>query len=241
MEEVKNSSLQQNMKYILIIIGIVAVALSYFMGFSKYKTDTTDIKDEVSALESRYNDLKSKESKRKDYEKDIKAAEEKYEQVLSKFDAGLSTKRIIMDTHNIATAIGVTYKFETLALTEAKSTYVFGMEEHNGIPAKKDENAAYAMVGDSKAYTVTATGTYIEVKKMLDQLMNGDEHKRRVPSNITFAHDSTLNLVTCQVVMTEYAVRSKDRTETVTEIPSFNTGIDNIFFDGLVKNADITP
>ena len=61
MEETKNSALQQNMKYILILIGVVALILSYFMGYSKYQTNISDINDEISALETRYNDLKSKE------------------------------------------------------------------------------------------------------------------------------------------------------------------------------------
>ncbi len=69
MEETKNSALQQNMKYILILIGVVALILSYFMGYSKYQTNISDINDEISALETRYNDLKSKESKREEYEK----------------------------------------------------------------------------------------------------------------------------------------------------------------------------
>ena len=66
MEETKNSALQQNMKYILILIGVVALILSYFMGYSKYQTNISDINDEISALETRYNDLKSKESKREE-------------------------------------------------------------------------------------------------------------------------------------------------------------------------------
>ena len=61
MEETKNSALQQNMKYILILIGVVALILSYFMGYSKYQTNISDINDEISALETRYNELKSKE------------------------------------------------------------------------------------------------------------------------------------------------------------------------------------
>lgn len=62
MEETKNNALQQNMKYILILIGVAALVLSYFMGYSKYKTDISDIEDEISSLESRYDDLKSKEA-----------------------------------------------------------------------------------------------------------------------------------------------------------------------------------
>ena len=47
MEETKNSALQQNMKYILILIGVVALILSYFMGYSKYQTNISDINDEI--------------------------------------------------------------------------------------------------------------------------------------------------------------------------------------------------
>lgn len=238
MEETKNNALQQNMKYILILIGIVAIALSYFMGFSKYKTDISDIEDEISSLETRYNELKTKEQKRKQYEEDKEKIKEEYEALLAQFDAGLSTKRIIMDCHNIASSIGLS--FESLSLTEAKSSYVFGTEKKDGKATKKDDIASYDMVASSRTYSIQATGTYLDIKEMLNQIMS-DKAKRRVPTTISFSFDSTLNTVTCKVGVTEYAVMSKNRQESVSQIPTYNAGIDNIFFTSLIKNADVTP
>lgn len=233
MEETKNSALQQNMKYILILIGVAALVLSYFMGYSKYQTDISDIKDEISSLETRYNDLKSKESKRGEYQKKKKEAEEKYDAILSKFDAGLSAKRVIMDCHNIASQIGLS--FTSLSMSEPKLSWAFGTEKKDGKVNSKDQ-MSYEMVASVKNYSIQVTGTYGNIKDFIKQIMS-DKAKRRVPVSMTFAYDPTLHTVSCSLSIMEYAISSKDRTESVTDIPIYNQGIDNIFFTSLVVPA----
>ncbi len=236
MEETKNSALQQNMKYILILIGVAVLVLSYFMGYSKYQTEIADIKDEISALETRYNDLKSKESKRGEYQKKKKEAEEKYDTMLAKFDAGLSTKRIIMDCHNIASQIGLS--FTSLSMSEPKAFWVFGTEKKDGKVNSKDQTS-YEMMASVKNYSIQVTGTYGNIKDFIKQIMS-DKAKRRVPFSMNFAFDPTLHTVSCNLNVMEYAVSSKDRTESVADIPIYNQGIDNIFFTGMGSAAN-TP
>ncbi|MCI8668431.1 MAG: hypothetical protein HFI34_02720 [Lachnospiraceae bacterium] len=236
MEETKNSALQQNMKYILILIGVAALVLSYFMGYSKYQTDISDIKDEISSLETRYNDLKSKESKRGEYQKKKKEVEEKYDTILSKFDAGLSAKRIIMDCHNIASQVGLS--FTSLSMSEPKISWVFGTEKKDGKVNSKDQ-MSYEMMASVKNYTIQVTGTYSKTKDYIKQIMS-DQAKRRVPVSLSFAFDPTLHTVSCNLNVMEYAISSKDRTESITEIPLYNQGINNIFFTDLGSN-DNTP
>lgn len=236
MEETKNSALQQNMKYILILIGVVVLVLSYFMGYSKYQADISDIKDEISALETRYNDLKSKESKRGEYQKKKKEVEEKYDTMLSKFDAGLSAKRVIMDCHNIASQIGLS--FTSLSMSEPRISWVFGTEKKDGKVNNKDQ-ASYEMVASVKNYSIQVTGTYGNIKDFIKQVMS-DKAKRRVPVSISFAFDPTLNTVSCNVSIMEYAISNKDRTESVADIPIYNQGIGNIFFNSMGSDIN-TP
>ena len=236
MEETKNNALQQNMKYILILIGVAALVLSYFMGYSKYKTDISDIEDEISSLEARYDDLKSKESKRGEYEKNKKDVEEKYETLLSQFDAGLSTKRIIMDCHNIASSIGIS--FSSLSMTEPRSFWVFGTEKKDGKVNNRD-TTNYEMLATARTYSIQATGTYLNIKELLNQVVS-EKTKRRVPTSLSFAFDPVLNTVTCTVSVTEYAVSGKDREESISNVPTYNQGIDNIFFTSLIPNSAVT-
>ena len=236
MEETKNSALQQNMKYILILIGVVALILSYFMGYSKYQTNISDINDEISALETRYNDLKSKESKREEYEKMKKEAEEKYETVLSKFDAGLSAERIIMDYHNIANQIG--FSFTSLSLSEPNLFWAFGTENKDGM-INSGDTIPNGMIASVRSYSIQVTGTYGNIKDFIKQIMS-DKAKRRVPISMSFAFDPTLHTVSCNLNVMEYAVSSEDRTESVADIPIYNQGIDNIFFTGMGSGAN-TP
>lgn len=230
MEEIKNNS---NIKYILILIGFVALALSYFLGYKEYNTDISNIKDEISSLETRYNDLKSKESKRKEYEKNKKETDEKIEEILSKYDAGLSTKRIIMDCHNIAS--GSQISLTALSLSEPKVFWAFGTEKKDGKVSTKDKKT-YDMMASARTYTIQATGTYNNIKDLLDKILS-EKSKRRVPVTISFAFDPTLNTTSCNISITEYAVNTKDRVESVSEIPIYTQGIDNIFYNGLAPNS----
>lgn len=230
MEEIKNNS---NIKYVLILIGLVALALSYFLGYKGYQTDISDIKDEISSLEARYNDLKTKESKRKEYENDKKEADEKFEEILSKYDAGLSTKRIIMDCHNIASSSSLS--LTSLSLSEPKLFWAFGTEKKDGKVNNKDINT-YEMMASARTYSIQATGTYNNIKDLLDKIMS-EKSKRRVPVSISFAFDPTLNTTSCNVSITEYAVIQNDRKETESIIPNYTQGIENIFFNSLAPNT----
>jgi len=230
MEGIKNNS---NIKYVLIIIGLVALALSYFLGYKGYQTDISDIKDEISSLETRYNDLKTKESKRKEYEKNKKEADEKFEEILLKYDAGLSTKRIIMDCHNIASSSGLS--LTSLSLSEPKLFWAFGTEKKDGKVNNKDTNT-YEMMASARTYSIQATGTYNNIKDLLDKILS-EKSKRRVPVCISFAFDPTLNTTSCNISITEYAVIHKDRNESESIIPKYTQGIENIFFNSLAPNS----
>lgn len=236
MEENRNNLLQQNAKYIVVIIGIILLLASYFFGYSKYKTEISDIQDEISILDKRYNDLKSKESKRKQYEKDKETAEKDYNDILNKFDAGLSTERLIMDCYNIETDTEV--NISSITFAEQALTYVFGTEDKNGVLKEKEKNMIPEMIGNSRVYSIEATGTYNAIKKFIGSIMN-DDAKRRAPNNISFAFDSTLDTVTCNVRLTEYSIVDAQRKESTTIIPDFNLGMDNIFFTSIINNEDI--
>ena len=51
MEEKKTSELAKNLKYILVLVGVLALVVSYFLFYKKYDEQAKSVEDEIEKLE----------------------------------------------------------------------------------------------------------------------------------------------------------------------------------------------
>lgn len=238
--EEKQNSILKNIKYIALLGGLLALVASYFLGYSNIKVSNDELKTEIDSLQARLDDLETKKSNQKMYEEGIKTFNADTEKILSRFDAGLSPERLIMDYQELTDSLGVTITSMSFSEPEAEYTFSSAVSSaDSSTDASTDSSSdmesglesTSGLVGCSKATNLTVTGNYTSIKDFLTKLVD-TAGRRRVPSTVGFTFDSAINSVTCSVAVKEYAVVGGDRTETVPTIPGYNKGTDNIFFSG---------
>lgn len=235
-------------KGIYIIIGVAAILVSYFLGFNNLSGKNTELQETVDELQADYERLKADYANKSLYIKETKEFDEKYEEVLSKFDTTLLNEGQIMDIYDMQTKCGI--EVTQVTLTDPMEIYAFDgsitsdfvtraqtpQTNPDGTTVEPEPiinstaiDSSYR--GVSSTVMLTARGSYEGIKEML-KTITGDK-KRKVPSTVTFTFDSTTEEIVCNVTMSEYAITGKDREEKKVEIPDGAIGRDNIFFDPL--------
>lgn len=226
-----NSSVSKNLKYILILVGVLALVLSYFLVFRKYTDKSDEIQSELDSLQVKCDDLETKNGNKANIEKLTEEAEQKYEDLLKKFDGDVTPQSVIMDNYNMGQRLQI--QIPTLSLSLKESAYAFGqLATSNPNGGTGGVNAEYQ--GMSMAYTIMSIGTYDQMKQTLNYIMN-EEGKRKVPINISFAFDSTNQQVALNIAIKEYAITGGDRVQKEIEIPGYVKSTTNIFFNEVLK------
>lgn len=218
MNETNNSSSSNgNIKYIFLLIGIVALVASYMLVTSKYTKINKDLTAEIETLDDRYKDLKNKvaneASVKAKTEENYKAAEEIYD----KFDGKLSVQAAIMDTYNLK----IDKKVDIPALNVTQPATAFEFANGN--------------VGNSMSYTFSTTGDYQQMKDVLKYF--GDyKGKRKVPTSVSFTYDEIGQKVTLNLNVSEYSIEGEGRKQIPVTVPEYAVGKENIFFSEILVN-----
>lgn len=231
MNEAGNSSVSKNLKYILVLLGVLALVLSYFLVYRKYNTKIEDIKPVIEELQAKCDDLEAKNDNKANIEKLTQEAETAYAEVLAKFDGGLSAQAEIMDAYNMGQRLQI--KVPTLSLSDAAVVYTFGQIQtsnpNGGVGGVSTEYA-----GSALTYSISTIGTYDQMKQTLNYIMQ-EEGKRKVPTAVSFAYDSTSQQVALSVNVIEYAVTGGDRVQKEVVIPGYVQSVPNVFYNEVIK------
>ena len=242
-----SSSLKENTGVLVLLIGILALIASYFLGFTSFNDKNIELSANIESLEAKRDTLKADYANKAEYEKKTKEFDEKYEKILKEFDTTLTDESQIMDLYNMQLKNNVMITTVTLAMPE--ETYAFDgsltttdmtaqtqTTDANGNPVEADPiitttaiDSSYRGVSCDENFTMT--GSYGDIKASLKEII--ESSKRRVPTSVSFSYDSTNEKVTCTVAASEYAITGDDRKQNKVEIPSSATGRDNLFFNGI--------
>lgn len=226
MNEANNSAFSKNLKYILILVGIVVLTLSYFLVFRKYSTKSEDIQAEIDSLQSKCDDLERKNNNKADIEAMTKETEEEYETLIKKFDGGVTYQSEIMDNYNMGQNLQI--QISRLTLSPLQEMYTFGqLATSNPNGGTSGADASYS--GVMMSYTISTAGTYDQMKQTLNYIMN-EEGKRKVPVSIIFNYDSTGQQVALSISVREYAITGDDRTQKEIVIPGYGKSTTNVFY-----------
>lgn len=227
MEESRNNDLMKNLKYILVLVGVVAIVLAYFLVFSGYSTEAEELDSEIDDLKSQYTALQEKAQKYN--EKDVKAyvaeCDAEYDDVIKKFDGDISYQSQIMDTYNMTQTLDI--QIPTLTMSEV--TIVEG-EDREDIVFLTNQGYVEKLM----TYQINTVTTYDKMKDVLKYVLEFDG-KRKVPTSITFAYDTTEQKVAISFSISEYAIAGEDRTVSDVVIPPYAQGSTNIFYNEVVR------
>lgn len=230
MNEAGQSSISKNLKYILVLVGVLALVLSYFLVFKKFSDKSKDIQTEIDSLQAKCNDLENKEKNKANIEEKTAEAEKAYEALLKLFDADVTYQSEIMDNYNMGQKLQI--QVPTVSLSSVESVYEFGQLPSSNPNGGAGSTEAYK--GIVMSYSITTVGTYDQMKQTLNYIMN-EVGKRKVPTSISFGFDSTSQQVALNISIKEYAIAGGDRTPKAVEIPDYVKSTTNIFFNEVLK------
>ena len=246
-----SSSLKENTGVLVLLIGILALIASYFLGFTSFNDKNSELSAKIESLEAKRDGLKADYANKSEYEKKTKEFDEKYEKILKEFDTTLTNESQIMDLYNMQLKNNVMVTAASLAMPE--ETYAFDGSltttdmtaqnqtvDANGNPVQADPiitttaiDSSYRGVSCEESFSMS--GSYGDIKTSLKDIVGSN--KRRVPTSISISYDSTEEKIICSVTASEYAITGDDRKQNKVEIPSSATGRDNLFFNGIGVQA----
>lgn len=230
---------------LVLILGVVAIVLSYVFGFTAYNNKNSELQAEIDELEARRDELKEDYAHKDEYLKKTDEFDKEYEKTLKKFDTGITNEGELMDLYNLQGTTGIMLDLATFTMPE--ETYAFDGSlttsdmvaptvDANGNTVEADPiitstavNSSYR--GVSADVNFTMSGTYANIKAALNSL--ADESKRRAFKSFNFTCDTSKDTVTCNGTYKEYAITGDDRKQTKVDIPESASGRTDLFLGGL--------
>ena len=85
----ENGNNMNNLRYVFILIGVLALLASYFLVFTKYNTKINDISDEIKTLKTERDRLKELDANKDNIKSQTASLESDIDKELSKYDGGL--------------------------------------------------------------------------------------------------------------------------------------------------------
>lgn len=228
MEENRKGGLsKKNLGYILALLGIVLVALSYFLVFTKYNEKCDSIDSELEGLRARRDQLEAMNSTKDEIVTATETAKTDRAELLKKYAAGITLESKVMDTYNMAKELNI--KVPTLAMAVPVEEYTFGAiatSNPNGGTVANDENLS----GKSMQYSISTIGTYEQMKEIVKYFTDTKGY-RRVPDSIVITYDSGTEDVSMAITAKEYVITGDNREFVSPEVPGYVKGIGNIFYN----------
>lgn len=230
MSEANRNSFSNNMKYLFVIVGILALVASYFLVFSKYNKKIDSINSEIDVLELRKDDLVSKNDNKDNIVEETKTTNQKFEELVKKFAPNITYQSQLMDNYNMSQNIGI--EIPTVGVTAVSEAYTFGQiptsNPNGGVGGLGAENKGVVMT-----YNISTIGTYAQMTETINYILN-ENGKRKVPSSISFAYDSTTQEVALTISAKEYAIIGTKSKLSEISIPAFPKSTQNIFYNEII-------
>ena len=240
---------QRNLLLFLLGVVILFVPIRY-VAMNNFE-DRKSIISEKDKQQVYYNDLKSKDVNRDQYIKDTENYKKEYQAILDEFPSEIYQENTIMYLQGIKDE----YKFDFPSVTmgEEQLFYTLGTgavgDATLGDGAATDTTADDTTVADgavasgdnyncySANFPVTYSGSYKDLKDVIDYIQGGDF--RMTVDSISIAFDEETGKYTGEMSFTSYAVNGGDRTTDQVDV-NVQNGKDNIFGNPTKKSTTTT-
>lgn len=224
------SEKNNNLKYVFVLIGVLALVASYFLVYNKYSVKIDDISTEIKSLKSDRDRLKEMDENKENKVELTAEINKEAEEEFKKYDGGLSYKAEIMDAYNMTQNLNI--KVNALGLNQVEDAYAFGQLPSSNPNGSSGEMAKYT--GKKMVYTITTGGTYDQIKKIIKYVMDA-EGKRKVINSVTIvANGDSMNL---NLTISEFDIEGGDRKVYDVVIPEYVKSVNNLFINEVITRT----
>ncbi len=221
-----------NKNTIMVLLGVILLAAAWFLGMSPMLEEKEKIDNEVTQLQTKYNDLLAKSQNQAAYEEGIKVYEKNYQEKLDRFPATLDQEHTVMFVESVRQS----YEFNAKSLTMGEPTQFYVLS--NGTAPAADatttapatETPAVDPATQNICYTaqfpIIYEGSYEGIKDLLNHVA---QYKNRMTvDSTTIAYDVINDKYTGNIILTLYCVSGPERSDAPVVV-DVETGVSNIF------------
>lgn len=226
MEETRSNGMMKNLKYVFVLVGVVAMVLAYFLVFNGYSDKADELDSEIDDLKSQYTALQQKATKynKNDVEAYVAECDKVYNTVMKEFDGGISYQSQIMDTYKMIQDLDIQIPNLAMgAVTDISET------EREDIVFLTSQNYTEKLM----TYQINVISTYDKMLDVINYVLKF-EGKRKVPTSISLDYDITKQELTTVFSINEYAIAGEDRKVSDVVVPGYAQGSTNIFYNNEV-------
>ena len=212
-------------KLIFIVVGVILIALSYFIGYRKISAANNKLDDKIEENRTLYNNLKEMQAREKQYLEDTEYYTSEYNTLLGSFDTGYSQEYSIMFVDQIEKDTGVW--FSQVSLADTAALYTFGAITSSNPMTQGAAVYTSDYVGYGTTLTLSYKTSYAGYKELIEYL-NTYKFKCRIDSvNATYNADD--DEVSGSMILNIYAITGSDRKFLGAPVQNKFTGTENIF------------
>ena len=234
-------------KIIIVLIGAVILALSYFLVFQQAQEKRTQLESENVALTQKYQELSQLAAKVEDYKKEITTMNEEMDKALKHYPSYLQIEDTIMDvvtleketktkvsSLSVATPTAVDINTGQAVDENAANTASTDTASTDGSTTDTAGTDAAAQPATQSAYqlygvesTVVFKAGNKGVKKLIEMVAEADN--RQKVSSLTLAFNESEGLLDGTLVYDAYFLYGIDKAYESPNIPSMPHGSKNVF------------
>lgn len=213
---------EKDTKILAFVLIVILIGVYYFIPYKHLQAQKKDLNNEISSLNSTYNQLSQDILKKDEYVKGIDEAQTKIEELYKELPADLPQDFIIYTLNNIRETIGIKFPNISISPVEAVTT----LNDDNTKPGQ--ETAIKCKV------TTSTVLNYSQLKALMTYLYgtgDSNEVKQRIVLNdlqLT-STDKDTDELNASFSLSFYGIQSEDRTLDPFDLGNFDMHKSNVF------------
>ena len=220
-------------KILFIILGIVILALAYFLGFKKMMDKRSDLVQENITLDQEVQKLLGMVAKKAEVEAETQQYQTDKETILAKYPPELRTQDVIYQLDLMEQDVkGLVLETEGYTMNQiffANGNLMDGaVQDVAETPASASGGAAPAHITGYRSDVTTSCKTdYKSLVKVIDFINNNES--RSVIDSITISQANGEKDLTCSMILKMYAVGGTEKEYHDPAVPNGKMGKDELF------------
>lgn len=220
---------RRDLSVIMILVGIMAVFLTYRLSFSSMQTQVEALQTEQKSLKQQIDELQPVKDAAEYYESEMASFEKEVKALVQEYPVDVRYEDGIMYVVELADELGA----DIPNLTFTPSTSIATVE---GAGVFEEQNFELLKASDSMTYTVE---DYDTLKELLDYIYSDDNNKRTITA-VSMTFDQNTGEISGSLNVNMFALSDGSRTYEPVELPLDDLGLENIFGEVVEteENAD---
>lgn len=221
-------------KLLVYLLAISIIAGTYFFGARPFLDKQMALDEEISSLQMQVDHYSQVYNNQAEYESKASEAEWQYQDMMSKFFAGLDQDRTLVMIRDIETNTGtwiskVAFQ-ETQVMVGASSDGSTNVEETTEATDASETATPVSITGVKQDLSIDYSAGYADFKRFLEQVKNNQQRLYISSMNASYSLES--GRVTGSLILSQYALDGAGIEKQVPDLSGIGTGVGNIFTSG---------